>query len=533
MYRTGDWARLHPDGSLEYRGRRDRRVLRGGQRVQCEEIERMLLGHASVSAAAVLLSEATEQSKGGLAALVVVAAGQTVGEEELRGFLTERLPPAMIPKSIRQVEKILRTAQGKVILEQGEYVAPRTEVEQEMAQIWSELLEVERVSVYDDFFRLGGHSLLAVRLKTLLQERLNWEMPLADLFRAPTIAGLANLMARSAAEPVGTTDESGSSSSSSSSSSMVVEIQPGAGEAQAPIFLVHPVGGSVLCYVDLARELGAEQPVYALQSPGAGATEEMATLAQMAELYIKKIRKVQAAGPYSLGGWSLGGLLAWEMARQLAEQGETTGVLALIDSYPSSGAGLGDDPSEENQIANENANQIADESEDKIAESKMLLWFAQDMARMVGEDPDQLESTFRRLDGAGRWAAVEELLTRHGLAPRSSAQAETARLLEVFSRNVRAMESYPMRRAEQRVLLFAAENRPGSADALAAEWESWAGGGVEFHRMAGDHYSMMRRPQVGMIGRALRHALEEQPRSAGFLAPVIEPVSQTVKRNSF
>jgi len=484
MYRTGEWARRHPDGNLEYRGRRDRQMTNGGLRIQPEEIEAAVLEHEGVEDAAVVMSDASSPAKAGLAALVVAADGHVISEEDLRRFLLKNLPKAMVPKTIAQVEKITRTPQGKISFEQGIYVAPRTPAEEGIARIWRELLQLERVSVYDDFFKLGGHSLLAVRLKTMLHDRLQWEMPLADLFRAPTIAALAGLMAQARE----------GSSPHSPASSILVEIQ--AGSPRIPVFFVHPVGGTVLSYVELARQLGPEQPVYAFQSPADGTLlDEVTTMEQMAELYIRMMRTVQPSGPYFLSGWSLGGLVAWEMARQLTDAGEQVELLALIDTYPP------EDASAEAQQASDVA---------------MLSLFAQDIAYMIGENLQEQEAAFKQLGSEQQLTLVQDTLARHGLVSTQTAQEETAKLLKVFTRNMRAMEMYKLGKRDQAIMYFAAADSE-TPDQRAAGWKQWAAGGVDLHLVPGNHYEMIKGPNVEAIARVLNQALSEYPADASSL----------------
>jgi amino acid adenylation domain-containing protein len=472
MYRTGEFARLHPDGSLEHKGRRDGQMLCAGQRVYREEIEAVLRERKEVSEAGVVMHEQDSS----LAALVVPAAGQVIAEEELRAYLLQRLPEAMVPRSIRAVEKISRNAEGKVRVEERVYVAPRTETEEQIAQIWQELLPLEQVSIHDDFFRLGGHSLLAVRLKTLLQDRLNWEMALADLFRAPTVAALAQLREQAQKQ-----NESAVDQAWMNEPSIVVKIQAGS-SMRTPLFFVHPVGGSVLCYGDLARELGSEQPFYGLQSPGGDKDLEQGdSLEQMASVYIRVMRQVQPTGPYLLGGWSFGGLLAWEMARQLGSEGERVGMLALIDSYPTTGAGW---------------------TEEEPDEGRMLDWFAEDIGRMVGEDVAGQKTAWQEMGKEERMTAIEELLRRNGLVSRNKAREQSLRLLEVFARNTQATERYTMQKREQQVMLFAAA-QSAAGEHLVDEWTKWTAAGVDLQIIAGDHYSMMRRPNVTAIATTL------------------------------
>lgn len=476
MYRSGEWARRHPNGELEYRGRRDRQMIVAGQRIHAEEIEAALMQHEDVRQAAAVMGPAGE-----LAALVVSAEGQAVSPEQLRSFLLHSLPEPLMPTVILQVEEIVFTAQGKISYEQKNYVAPRNDQEEQITQIWRELLQVGEVGVHDDFFKLGGHSLLAVRLKALLQDRLNWEMPLVELFKSPTIAGLAKLMAQAPQLQ----------RSSDLSSSILVEVQPGA--SRTPLFLVHPVGGSVLCYVDLARELGPEQPVYALQSPAVVPdTHDLATIEQMADAYINTLRSVQPAGPYHLGGWSMGGLVAWEIARQLIAQGESVAGLALIDTYPPT-----------------------TETARDVQSPSMLSSFAQDIAYMVGENIQEQETAFLGADHEQQWTMLKELLLRHGLVSRHKADEETNNLLAIFTRNARAMESYSASPLDLRVSFFAAAESHMSAQ-LAAEWGQRARGGVDLHVVAGNHYSMIRRPNVATIAMALGHLSKDVESNAVF-----------------
>jgi thioesterase domain-containing protein len=498
MYRTGEFARRHPDGTVEYKGRRDGRMLRAGQRLYGEEIEAVLREREEVQEAAVALCE----QKGSLAALVVPARGGVIAEEELREYLLQRLPEAMVPGSIRVVEKINRNGQGKVSLEERVYVAPRSKSEEQIAQIWQELLQQERVGIYDDFFKMGGHSLLAVRLKSMLQDRLNWEMALADLFGAPTVAALAQRREQALAENESAVGESWNEQS------IVVQIQAGS-STRAPLFFVHPVGGSVLCYGDLARELGAEQPFYGLQSPvGKSCWEQGESLEQMASLYIRVMRQVQPTGPYLLGGWSFGGLVVWEMARQLGREGERIALLALIDSYPTTGATW------------------AEEEQDKAQDEALTLsWFAEDIARMVGEDMAEQESAWQEMENEERKRVVEEMLRRNGLVPRNKAREETLRLLEVFTRNTRATQRYRMQRQKQPTMLFAAAEA-GAGEQLAGEWQKWTSAEVGLQVVAGDHYSMMRQPNVTAIAKTLTRLLNSHSQNNTSLMIVEEDAAQ-------
>ena len=213
-------------------------------------------------------------------------------------------------------------------MQRGNFVAPSNPVEQLIARIWADLLATEPVGVTDDFFDLGGHSLLAVRLMARIEEQFGQRLPLAALFQGATVEQLAHLIQ---ARPQAAAE--------------LMPIQPGGD--RPPFFCVHPAGGGVLRYAGLARQLGAEQPFYALQARGVEGDHAPHTrIEDMAAHYITAIRTIQPAGPYLLGGWSLGGIVAFEMARMLRAQGYQIVLLALLDSLAPSvyaPGGVGDE----------------------------------------------------------------------------------------------------------------------------------------------------------------------------------------------
>jgi phthiocerol/phenolphthiocerol synthesis type-I polyketide synthase E len=195
--------------------------------------------------------------------------------------------------------------------------APRDEVERTIATLWQDLLGVEQVRVYDDFFDLGGSSLLALRLFAQIDQKLGKNLPLATLFEAPTVEQLADLLR----------DEDWNATWSS-----LVKMQ--AGDSRPPLFLVHAAGGNVLIYRDLARHLGSDQPVYGLQAQGLdGEQPFLTTIEEMAARYVQEVQSVQPEGPYFLGGYCMGGTVALEMANQLSAMGQEVGLVACFETY--------------------------------------------------------------------------------------------------------------------------------------------------------------------------------------------------------
>lgn len=313
LYRTGDRAGRREDGAIDFIGRLDQQVKVRGFRVECGEVESALRRLHGVAEAVVLLRGDR------LAAFVAPEV-----EGDLKTALAETLPDYMIPSTIRSLPALPLTPGGKVdraALRQIDLVAakagtdePRTETERRLRELWRQVLAVDRIGVHDNFFDLGGHSLLAVRLMSLVHERFGGELPLSSLFEAPDIARQAALLDRGGG-----------------AWSPLVCLQPKG--TKPPIFCVHAVAGDLLTYRALARQLGEERPFYGLQAPGIASGGHPGTIEGLATLYIGAIRRVQLAGPYRLAGWSMGGVIAYEMARQLRQAGERVASLALIDSY--------------------------------------------------------------------------------------------------------------------------------------------------------------------------------------------------------
>ncbi len=199
-----------------------------------------------------------------------------------------------------------------------DYVAPRNKTEEILAGIWQELLKLSKVSVKDSFFDLGGQSLLAVRLFNRIEQEFGRRFPLAMLFRAPTIEQLARKL---------TADDDTASEWPS-----LVPIQPNG--SKTPLFLVHGAGGNVLLYRALAKRLEPDYPLYGLQSQGLdGQSKPLQTIEEMADRYLQEIRTVQPTGPYLLGGYCLGGTVAYEMAQRLVAGGEKVAMVAMLDTY--------------------------------------------------------------------------------------------------------------------------------------------------------------------------------------------------------
>ena len=198
----------------------------------------------------------------------------------------------------------------------GQIAVAEDPTTKQLMSIWQQLLGIDSVGPDQNYFDLGGDSSLAVHLFTQIERVFNVKLPLATLFEAPTIEELARILRRE---------------TRSSDWSPLVAIQTAG--SRPPFFCVHGAGGNVLIYRDLARRLGSDQPFYGLQAPGLdGGCPPLARIEDMAALYAREIRRAQPSGPYFLGGYCLGGTIAFEIARQIQEQGERVALLAMFDT---------------------------------------------------------------------------------------------------------------------------------------------------------------------------------------------------------
>jgi amino acid adenylation domain-containing protein len=364
MFRSGDLCRWRSDGNIEYLGRNDFQVKIRGFRVELGEIEARLTELATVRAAVVAVCEDKLGDKR-LVAYLVPATGAKLRDGDLRDALGGSLPDYMVPHTFIPLERMPVTANGKLdraalpapsannqlrrendssrpavepnraarngvtpgaranISREANYVPPSDTLEVQLIEIWEEVLGVPRIGVRDDFFLLGGHSLRAARMFARIGEKLRRNIPLATLFQAATIEKLAQVIREEGWTPHW---------------SVLVPIREHG--AKPPLFLVHGLYGNVLNFYGFRHHIPSDQPLYGIQATGLDSGRAtLVNIPDMAAHYIKEIRSVQPTGPYFLGGFSAGGLVAYEMARQLVEAGERVQLLALFDSYVEAAGG--------------------------------------------------------------------------------------------------------------------------------------------------------------------------------------------------
>ncbi len=486
LYRTGDRVRWLEGGELEYLGRIDQQVKLRGFRIELGEVEAVLRQHEGVREAVVVVRE--DGAEGRRLVGYVVPEGQAPEAAGLKQHARERLPEYMVPSALVVLESLPLTPNGKVdrkalpapegarsSLERS-FVAPRDALELQLVRIWEELLGIQPVGLQSNFFELGGHSLLGMRLMSMIRERLGRSLPVAALFQATTLEELA-VRLRQAPGRV----------------SPLVPLSTGG--SGRPFFCVHPVSGTVLPYVELARRLGPEVPFYALQAPGLeGECMPLETVESMAACYVEALRSIQPTGPYWLGGWSLGGVVAFEMARQLEQQGERVEQFVLIDAYA---------------------------FEQRLPEGAGATWIASQFVEFTAR---LLGLPVPALDVEESLPAPEEVLLsrlleegRNAGMLRQGVSLEELRILHrVFESNLRALCRYVPGSYGGRVTLFRASQTPVPPSVRGeGGWEHHAAGGVEVHELQGDHHSILQTPEVHALAERLRVLLADGEGTSG------------------
>ncbi|MCB4424428.1 amino acid adenylation domain-containing protein [Xenorhabdus nematophila] len=505
MYKTGDLGRWLADGNIEYLGRNDFQVKLRGFRIEPGEIEARLKQCHGVREAVVLAREVLAYNdmagQKRLVAYLLPQAGVELVPAELRQQLTQYLADYMLPSAFVTLESLPLTPNGKLdrqalpdpdasALVVHRYEAPSGETEIALAEIWQNLLGLEHVGRHDHFFELGGHSLLAVKLLNLMREK-NMEVPLTALFAHPTLCHLASIVGEQLIVPASPFDEN------------PVPLKPAG--ALLPLFLIHEASGDPLVYSPLAALLPPELPVYALQALGIHTIEHPpVSIEALAASHIQAIRRIQPQGPYRLAGWSIGGLIAYEMAQQLITGGEAVEFLGMIDAYIDS-----DNNYPDNNAPNHHAGKDHDEpSKTGPVADKEAQRIASFIDSLRTQENINDEQALEELHTFSQLEQIIDYCIDHQWFPTGITREDI--LLRLYSAEMITQlgQNYIAPKSSLPVHLYVADDHNGDV------WRGWRdiiGQNSELHLIGGTHFSIMSRPLLNHLADSMIEHLNAVP----------------------
>lgn len=481
LYKTGDLARYMPDGNIEFLGRMDQQVKVRGFRVELGEIEAVLGAHPAVREC-VVKHHRDAGNHVYLAAYVVPHPGAAPRAEELAKFLQAKLPEYMVPAHFVALDALPLTPNGKVdraalqapdraaAKPEAAFELPANDAERALLPLWEELLNVRPISVTDSFHDLGGHSLSAAVLVSRIEARLGHRVPLEALFAAPTIRGLAAVIMRKLELGRG----------------CLVPLQPEG--TQPPLFLIAGAGGHVFAFHQFARHLGPDQPSYGLKAVGVDGTEPpLESMTEIAARYLKEIVAARPDGPYVVGGYSIGAVIALELAIQLRAAGKEVPYVVVFDMLA---PGYPRKPSPVRRAW------------------RHLVRFARAPGRL-----GYLRDRYRRVRGRILGALNLHWLDAPGVPGMDVVPQEN--LKRVWGALTKARDRYwPSGTFDGRVILFASdtpEDWPGCVfDDPMKGWGQWATGGVERHVVPAGHLEIFRESNQELVARLLRESIADR-----------------------
>ena len=486
IYNTGDLARYRADGQVECLGRLDGQLKLRGYRIEGGEIESVLRQHPAVRDAIVVL-RGNASGDPRLAAYLIAAGTIRPPLSELRRHVSNLLPDYMAPATFIFLDAFPLTPNGKVdrnalpgpdtMLPARETVPPQTPLEATVLRIFKELLGAGTAGVTDNFFELGGHSLMAARLVSRIEKETGHSFPMTALFRAPTVRLLALQL-----QDGGRTE----------SATPVVELRKAGASSAEPLFCVHWHGATLFTFQKLAAMLRDERPVYGLHPKVFGAGEdEIQSVGGMAAYYAREIRAIRPHGPYHLAGSCMGGVVAFEVAQQLAAAGEKVGMLLMIDAFMPG------------TLKYLHGRRPATEYVDWYL-GEFLLSPLGAIKRWLNDWLPWLP--FQRTSGSERFGRA------------------SARLKKL---NLEATTAYRPKSYPGKITLLMCSDAPfRSYEDRRLAWHSVAEGGLEIHVAPGNHETMEQEPNIQVLGNLLQGCfdrLDHLPRTRE-LAAVTQPI---------
>ncbi|HLZ87828.1 MAG TPA: amino acid adenylation domain-containing protein, partial [Puia sp.] len=495
MYRTGDLGRLLETGDILCLGRIDHQVKIRGHRIELGEIEHSLIKQPGVKEAVVIAREDRPGDQRLVAYIVPTGAGLPEGshipvqqQREWENGLHNLLPAYMIPNDYVAMKLLPLTANGKIdrkslprpaaktgTAEAKEYTPPTTDLEKIIAASWVQSLGLSKVSIHDDFFELGGHSMIAIQVMTQLEKALGTRLPLTTLVECPTIAQLAQRLEQK---------------DNALSWSSLVPIR--AEGSKTPLYIVHGGGLTVMIFHSLAKSLDPDQPVYGLQARGLnGIDEPLDNMNAIAAHYLSEILEHNPDGPYCLAGYSFGGFVAFEMARQLLAMGKEVKMLGIFDTAADN-TSVQFEPLWKRVLR-------------KIGRQFPKLFFIlQSLGRHPGQTIKYQTTFFRK--------KMRQPLQRFGLLAEEKNELDTLEHAGKINEKIEiAYSNYKMQPLNINVDLFRVKTRLYFvSDPECLSWRPYALKGVTVHEVPGDHKTFLMDPHYKEMAVILQQCLDER-----------------------
>ncbi|MEJ1355066.1 MAG: amino acid adenylation domain-containing protein [Candidatus Sedimenticola sp. (ex Thyasira tokunagai)] len=327
LYKTGDWGLYHENGMIEFLGRQDSQVKINGYRIELGEIEAVLSKVSGVDQAVVTVQK-EQGTSSSITAFLKPTNGVTLEIDQVTVELATYVPGYMVPSNWIVLEHLPLTSNSKVdrkalsaylteqSIESTTAIAPRNKTETKLADIWAQVLAKNNLSVNVNFFELGGNSLLAIRMLSLVEQQFGVHIPIHDIFEANTIECLADIIM-------------GDTTSDKSRHIICLNQR----QDKPSLFLIHPIGGNLLCYSGFVKHLGPNFSIFGLQSLDVDSNEQL-TIEDIASTYVDEILRFEHRGPFLIAGWSFGGVVGYEMSNQLCALGLHVRVI-MIDPWVS------------------------------------------------------------------------------------------------------------------------------------------------------------------------------------------------------
>ncbi|MFN7096053.1 MAG: thioesterase domain-containing protein, partial [Gammaproteobacteria bacterium] len=480
LYKTGDLVRYLPDGNIEYLSRLDHQVKIRGFRVECGEIETLFAQHQAIKESLAIIRE-DEHDQKRLVAYIVLKQEQTNESTiaqiiaELRETVSKKLPSYMMPDNFVLLDKIPRNLNGKIDRkslptpdqyyrsETAQCILPRNEIELRLLKIWSEILMLHNISIDDNYFELGGHSLQAIRLINKINQEFGLTLSVNSLFKeGSTIAGLAGIISQNKINPLQTP---------------LICLRENKGKPS--ILFIHPVSGQVLTYVRVIQSLHLDASIYAIQSNSFVGKVIEDSIEAMAENYVVEIKKAGIIGPFRLIGHSFGGVLAYEMARQLVEQGDEIASLILLDSWAPSKNSVYDD-------------------------ANILHEFAKNITSDVNL---QLDKRFEADSVNTQLCLLFNMLIDQNKLPSDFDFSYFEKLYMIFSNNLKSLIKYRPQNSKNEIFLFKAKESQYLQEPY-YHWDQYISATqIHCYDVAGNHFNLLAEPYIAELANLLANKL--------------------------